>query len=322
LNESVKILLDCLFDPLLESVDSSSSCAAFKPSVIETEKQACIDQINAELNDKRLYAVRQATKFLCKGEPAAVFDGGTIEGVKAVTPESAYRAYLNLLKTSRIEIICVGCSDFDSVKKTLTQAFSKIERGQVDDCHSKAGLPKDEVLTHTEEMEVNQSKMVLGFKSDSDDADALALMSKIYGGTATSKLFERVREELTLCYYCWAKFYNSKRLMLAECGVEKDNIEKAKSEILAQLELMKNSDFTEEEMNHAVLSLQNDLKIVGDSLSGIRTWYLTHIYRCDIITPEMAIERYRKVTRDRIVKAAQSVTLDTVYVLTHENGGG
>jgi len=80
--------------------------------------------------------------------------------------------------------------------------------------------------------------------------------------------------------------------------------------------MMKASDFTDEEMNHAMLSLQNDLKAVNDSLSGIKAWYLNQIYRCDIITPEQAIERYRQVTRERIVKAAQSITLDTVYVLT------
>jgi hypothetical protein len=45
---------------------------------------------------------------------------------------------------------------------------------------------------------------------------------------------------------------------------------------------------------------------------------LSHIYNCDIITPEQAIGRYTEIAADkeRIVKAAQSITLDTVYVLT------
>jgi hypothetical protein len=43
-----------------------------------------------------------------------------------------------------------------------------------------------------------------------------------------------------------------------------------------------------------------------------------HIYLCDIITPEQAIERYAAVAKDRerIVRAANSVKLDTVYVLS------
>jgi predicted Zn-dependent peptidase len=320
MGEAVKILLNCIFDPLLESEGTQTKALRFKASVTETEKQACIDQIEAELNDKRVYVVRQAIRLLCKGEPSAVFNQGTIEGVTHVTPESAYQAYCQLLKTARIEIICAGCNDFDSVREIMTEAFSKTERGQMEDCHSKPSPIKPELLTHTEEMDVNQSKMVLGFKAEDaktqDDINALALMTKIYGGSATSKLFENVREKMSLCYYCWAKFYVAKGMIISECGVEKDNIEKAKDEIIAQLDLMKNSDFTDVEMNHAVLSMQNDLKIVNDNLSGIKSWYLNQIYRCDIITPEQAIKRYESVTREQIVKAAQSVSLDTVYILT------
>ena len=313
LSESVEILLNCIFDPSIEG-------DGFKKSVTETEKQVCIDQIEAELNEKRVYAVRRAGELLCKGEPAAIFPQGTIEGVTAVTPESAFAAYQSLLKTARIEIICTGCNDFDAITAPLTAAFGKIDRGDMEDCHSKPSPLKSQVLTETEEMDVNQSKMVLGFKSDSDDMDALVLMTKIYGGSATSKLFDNVREKMSLCYYCWAKLSVNKRIMFSECGVEKDNIEKAKAEILAQFELMKTSDFTDSELNHAVLSLQNDLKLVNDGLSRIKTWYLKQIYLCDVITPETAIQRYREVTRERIVKAAQSVKLDTVYILT--DGGG
>ena len=328
--EGLSILLSCLFEPVV--VDGG-----FEPGVTETEKQSCIDQIESELNDKRVYAVRQATRLLCKGEPAAAFEHGTVEGVSAVTPQSAYQAYQRLLKTARIEIICVGCNNFYTTRETLVEAFGNMEREPMEDCHSEPSPVKPEVLTHFETMDVNQSKLVLGFKVGDalgagaasgtptgtptiDDFNALSLMVKIYGGSATSKLFDNVREKLSLCYYCWAKLQVSKRIILAECGVEKDNIEKAKAEILNQLQLLKQSDFSDEDVNHALLSLQNDLKLVNDSLSGIKTWYLNHIYRCDIISPEDAIERFARVASDRtrLVKAAQSIVLDTVYVLTEE----
>ncbi|MCL1832505.1 MAG: insulinase family protein, partial [Oscillospiraceae bacterium] len=311
MGEGVRVLLDCLFAPLTEN-------GAFKENVVVTEKQSCIDQIEAELNDKRLYAMRQAIRLLCKGEPAANAAHGTIDGITAVTPESAYKAYKNLLKTARVEIICVGCNDFVSAGEILQNEFAKIMRTRVEDCYSKPGALKSDVLESTEVMDVNQSKMVLGLKCDSSDREALAFMTKIYGGSATSKLFENVREKMSLCYYCWARFYDSKKLIMAECGVEKDNIDKAKAEILAQLDCMRKDDFTDTEVNHALLSLENDHKLINDSLSGIKTWYLSHIYNCDIITPEQAVARYAEVgkSRERIVNAAKSVKLDTVYVLT------
>jgi predicted Zn-dependent peptidase len=311
--EGVKILLDCIFEPLTEN-------GGFSASVVENEKQSCIDDIEAELNDKRMYAVRQATRLLCDGEPAATSPQGTLEGVETVTPQSAFSAYRKLLETARTEILCVGCNDFGSAETLLTNAFAKVIRGETQDCYSSVSKLKDTVVEFTEKMEVNQSKMVLGLKYSSDDRDATALMTKIYGGSPTSKLFENVREKLSLCYYCFARNLHAKRLIIAECGVESDNLIRTKDEILAQLDAMKTGEFGEKEITQALLSYENDLKVVGDSLSGLRTWYLTHIYLCDVITPEEAVARYTEVAKDkeRLVNAAKSVQLDTVYVLDSE----
>jgi len=310
LEEGINILLDCVLDPLLENN------AAFKPSVVETEKQSVIDLILAELNEKREYAIKRAIEVLCEGEPFAC--RATVEAVGEVTPESAYAAYINMLETSRIEIFCVGCNDFINAEKTLTEAFKPVKRAGMDDCHSSISRLKAETVTQTDKMDVNQSKMVIGFKTDSGDIDATTLMTKIYGGSATSKLFENVREKMSLCYYCWAKYNYCKGTLIAESGVETANIEKAKSEIMNQLDIIKKGGFTDEEVLHARLSLRNDLKSLNDRLSGIGTWYLIRIYVCDIVTPEAMIERYSSVTRERIIKAAESVKLDTVYILTGE----
>lgn len=309
LEEGIEILLDCILDPLLEN-------GAFKQSAVETEKQSVIDLILAELNEKREYAIKRAVEVLCEGEPFS--RRATVEAVSEVTPESAYAAYKNMLETSRIEIFCVGCNDFSNAEKTLTEAFKSVKRGKTEDCHSEYSPLKAEPVTQTEKMDVSQSKMVIGFKSDSRDIDALTLMTKIYGGSATSKLFENVREKMSLCYYCWAKYNYCKGTLIAESGVETENIEKAKQEIQNQLDLIKKGDFTDEEVLHARLSLQNDLKSLNDRLSGMGTWYLIRIYVCDIVTPEAMFERYSSVTRERLVKAAESVKLDTVYILTGE----
>jgi len=319
-SEGVQILLECLFTPLTENHGQDS---AFNGAVVENEKQSCTDDIEAELNDKRLYSLRQASRLLLESEPAAVSPAGTLEGVAAVTAKSLYGAYCRLLETARVEILCVGCNDFNTAEKLISDAFAAVSRGSVQDCFSSASPLKSQLLEHTETLDVNQSKMVLGFKCVSDDGefcgdyDAISFMTKIYGGTPTSKLFENVREKLSLCYYCWAKYNRAKNVVFAECGVESDNIGKTRDEICAQLTAMQEGSFGELEINHAMLSIENDFKAVGDSLSGLKTWYLTHIYLCDVITPAEAIERYSKVAADkaRIVAAAKSVVLDTVYVL-------
>ena len=96
------------------------------------------------------------------------------------------------------------------------------------------------------------------------------------------------------------------------------NIEKAKCEIIKQLDDIKNGVFTDEDIEHAMVSAENGLKSSNDSLSSIITWQMQNIYHCRNITPQEKIERIRAVTREQIIEAAKSVSLDTVYVLTSD----
>lgn len=309
--EATDILISCLFDPLLEN-------GVFPEKTVSLEKQSLIDDIEAELNDKRTYASQKAAEIMYEGEPAAIRPLGSIEQARRITPESAYNAYKRMLNNCRAEIICVGCSDFEGSRKKLTEAFMSLDRKEIFACGSKASPLKDTVAEVTEKLAVTQSKMVLGFKTDCENIPALQMMSAIYGGTTSSKLFLNVREKLSLCYYCWSSINRIKGSMAVTIGVENENIEKAKNEILAQLEAMKNGDFSDEDIEYARMYRKNHLKTFNDSLSSLEAWYFTGIYNDDIKTPEQAITEDDKVTREQIIQAARSVKLDTVYILTSE----
>ena len=312
IGDCVQILLDCVFEPLTNG-DS------FIESIVETEKQACIDEIEAELNDKRSYAVRKASQLMYKGEGAAVRP--TVEGVAAVTAKSLFERYQELLRTARIEIFCVGCNDFDGVADKFAAAFTGVDRSTVSDCYSQVSPAKSTPLACIEEMEVNQSKLVMGWKTDNSNEFAVNLMTKIYGGSPTAKLFENVRERMSLCYYCLARNSVLKGAMVAECGVEASNIKTAKDEILNQLDLMKKGEFSDIELEQALLAFENDLKAISNKLSMITVWYLGRIFKCDVITPETAAEKYRAVTREQIIAAAESFTFDTLYMLVGSEDG-
>ncbi len=311
IEEMTEILVDCLFNPVLEN-------GVFPESTVELEKQTAIDSIEAELNDKIVYARIKACETIYKGEPAALHPFGTVEQMKDITPESLYRAYKNALENCRVEIVCAGSNDFAGVKEKFAEAFSSVKRNYTDNISSDFSKLKESVSEVTEKYPVSQSKLVMGFKSDYKNEDAMTVMSMIYGGTTTSKLFMNVREKMSLCYYCSAGYRKLKGMMLVNSGVENANIEKAKCEIIKQLDDIKNGVFTDEDIEHAMVSAENGLKSSNDSLSSIITWQMQNIYNCRNITPQEKIERIRAVTREQIIEAAKSVSLDTVYVLTSD----
>ena len=303
------ILIDCLTSPVTEN-------GVFSEKFVELEKKTVIDNIETAINDKRSYAIERAMKTICKGEPASVCSYGTVEKAKLITPDSAYKAYRRMLETMPCEIICTGCSDFDGVAEKFAAAFEKAGRHDIENTTIALSPVKTQTEEVTERLTVNQSKLVLGFKSHSDDDAALVLLQKIFGGTTSSKLFRNVREKMSLFYYCSAARNDLKGIMLVNSGVENENIEKTKEAVIDQLEEIKNGNFTNEDINFAEMAIKNDFKSVADSAGNVSNWYFDCIRKNDIVTPEEKLGRYLGVSKERIIAAAKSMVLDSVYVLT------
>lgn len=303
------ILIDCLTSPVTEN-------GVFSEKFVELEKKTVIDNIETAINDKRSYAIERAMKTICKGEPASVCSYGTVEKAKLITSDSAYKAYRRMLETMPCEIICTGCSDFDGVAEKFAAAFEKIGRHDIENTTIALSPVKTQTEEVTERLTVNQSKLVLGFKSHFDDDAALVLLQKIFGGTTSSKLFRNVREKMSLCYYCSAARNDLKGIMLVNSGVENENIEKTKEAVIDQLEEIKNGNFTNEDINFAEMAIKNDFKSVADSAGNVSNWYFDCIRKNDIVAPEEKLGRYLGVSKERIIAAAKSMVLDSVYVLT------
>lgn len=303
------ILIDCLTSPVTEN-------GVFSEKFTELEKKTVIDNIETAINDKRSYAIERAMKTICKGEPASVCSYGTVEKAKLITPDSAYKAYRRMLETMPCEIICTGCSDFEGVAEKFAAAFEKAGRHDIENTTIALSPVKTQTEEVTERLTVNQSKLVLGFKSHSDDDAALVLLQKIFGGTTSSKLFRNVREKMSLCYYCSAARNDLKGIMLVNSGVENENIEKTKEAVIDQLEEIKNGNFTNEDINFAEMAIKNDFKSVADSAGNVSNWYFDCIRKNDIVPPEEKLGRYLGVSKERIIAAAKSMVLDSVYVLT------
>ena len=154
------------------------------------------------------------------------------------------------------------------------------------------------------------------FKTDCGDPVALKLMNAIFGATPISKLFMNVREKLSLCYYCSSGYNDKKGTLYVDSGVEQENIAKAEAEILNQLDAVRRGDFTDEDMENARKSIMNSWRGVSDGARSIAEWYFSRSYSGDSLSPEDMIEKLKKITREDVIKAAESVKLDTVYVLT------
>lgn len=315
--QCAELMRGMLFEPALEN-------GLFRDADVEQERRCLIEDLQAEINEKRRYARRRCEEVLCEGEAYAVNCCGTVEGVQALTKETITAAWKRVLATARVQLIVQG-GDYEAVAAAFTRGFAAIDRRPVE-LHTEIGVPTGILRNETEEMPVNQSKLVMGFRCAVGDpvaaAPAMRLMTALFGGTPYSLLFRHVREELHLCYYCAATYDRHKGVMLVDSGVERDKAPLAQEEVLRQLRRVADGDFSDEDLEAARRSICSNFAAVDDSPSSRVTWYLGQSTAPQVQTPEQAADAVAAVTREQVMAAAQNVSLDCVYLLASNGQGG
>ncbi len=312
--ECARMLCSLLFAPNVKD-------GAFPEKEVAVEKQVLIDQIEAEINEKRGYAIMRCSKFMCENERFAIPRYGYAEDVPAITGKALAEAYNEVISEAMVEVFFCGCGTPDGAREIFAKAFSSIRRESNYQLTTEVRKDVAEVREFTEHMDVTQSKLVLGFRAGADVTDehkslAAFLAVTIYGATPTSKLFLNVRERLSLCYYCAARYDRYKGILMVDCGIEAVNQQKAKEEILAQLDELKRGGISDDELTNAVLAIKNGYNAVFDSTKSVETFYLGQIFAKTAYDPEEVIAQLEKLTVADLVQVAKGIKLDTVYFLT------
>ncbi len=313
LSELTSMLCDCIFRPYLKN-------GGFDENEFNVRKKELLDTIDAEINEKRRYAMTRAVRTVYENEPAAIPYYGSRESVESLTPQKAYETYLEMLKKAHIEIFIAGGGDFSEAAEILTGEFSKIKREPEEIVLRAISKPKPELKVVTEQLEVNQCVMVMAFKSEYQETDVNKIMSAVYGGTPFSKLFANVREKLSLCYFCYSGFWEDKGTLLVISGVDKKNISLAREEISNQLSAMANGDFTDDDLENTKRSINGDVRSSYDTVEDVVSWFFNQWLRGTNMTVEERISRNNSITREEVTEAAKSLKPDSIYILESRGG--
>lgn len=309
--ECTKLLADMIFDPLTEG-------ESFPEDIIEQEKRLLVEAIENELNDKRRYAMLRCEQLMFADEAYGVNRFGSVEDVKALTPDIVYAAWRDVLQKATVQITMVSSMDPQPIVDLIREKFSEIERHPVEiKTLFVSGLPKPEYIS--ESMPLKQGKLVMGFRtgmrSEDDMMPAMKVAVDIFGGGTYSKLFSVVREKMSLCYYCSAALFNSKGIVMVQSGIEDTNEEKAKNEIINQLRLTAEGEFTDEDFSSSIKSLTDSILGNSDTPEEITAWYASQILRNELKAPETYAKEIGNVDRAEVVRAAKTIMLDTIFML-------
>ena len=309
---AVEFLRELLLEPVTVN-------GAFDPEFVDSEKKNLISAIESELNDKRAYTAAQMIRRMCEGDSFAVPRLGRVEEVEAVTPQMLYVHYQKILAESPVEIFYVGAAEAETVARLLTP-LAKALAGNVQTLPDQTAFtPSVEPGEFFEEMDVNQGKLSMGFTTPitnrHEDFAAMQVFNALYGAGMTSKLFVHVRERMSLCYYANSGYYGSKGIFTVSSGIDEENYETAKSEILRQLQLCAEGEITDSELAAAKSAIISSLRSTPDSPSSLEGYYATSaVSGLSLDIPDY-IAAVEAVTAEDAARCAGSVKLHTVYFL-------
>lgn len=311
------LLLEMLFSPHL------SADGLFDANDVEQEKRCLKERIAATINDKRAYARMKCDALLANGEAYGVPVCGTLEEAAALTRESITAAWKTMLETAVFQWMYAGADDGAQAAAHIRAAFDGRKRmpdaGNTMIAFSPLAVPHRAV----EYMQVNQAKLVMGFRLEAHEPDAHSVMTArllaaLFGDTPSSLLFRNVREKMSLCYYCSASFERVKGVLTVDSGVDAANAQRAEQEILRQLDTICRGDFSETELENTRRYVINHLRESENLQSSAVSWYMGQTLYLPFRSVEDTIGMLQKVTKEQIIALAKTVSLAGVFTVLPE----
>lgn len=306
------MLSSLIFNPLCDE-------GGFEEQNFEKEKRLMIERIDSEINNKRSYALSRCVAEVCKGEPCSIPRYGSRQGQVDLTRGELYAAWETLLRTAYVRIGYLASEENEKVFDILGKAFSDLDRKVVNINNPIVSPAKETVSEIHDRMPVKQGKLVLGFRTNihGGDKDTYKVMvtTDLFGGGPYSRLFDNVREKMSLCYYCAARANRGKGYMTVDSGVEFDNMDKTHNEILNQLDIVCKGEFDDEALAASKRALCDTFRGAEDSQPLIDRWHADRLFVADAPSPDEVATLINSVTKEDVIETAKTFKLDTVYRL-------
>ena len=301
LQEGVNLLLDIVFNPLVEN-------GAFSKTYVDQEKLNLQKVIESRKDNKAIYARERCLENMFADESYSIYKYGRVEDLASINETNLYEYYKNLLKNCKIDLYITG-NNIDNVK--VPEISSKVIP-QIPNVHLAPSKPN----VVNEIQDVTQGKLIIGLDVDDKNKAAVSMYNTILGGGANSKLFQNVREKASLAYSAGSSYIRRKNVILIQTGIEIENYNKAVKIIEEQLQDMKNGKISDDEFNAAKQLIVSSIELIEESKEDMITFYFDqNLFEENLSVTEYK-EMIKKVTKDDVIKVAQKVKEDTIYFLT------
>ena len=269
--EALDVLADLVLHPRLAPTDLELERAVVLEEIAGVEDTP--DDLVFDLHGERFW----------NGHPYGQAILGTRETVAALSIEDARRLHTEKYHGGNILVACAGNVDHDVVAEHVVRLFGPAYAG---DPGAEVDQPAESTTGHDlVSRQAAQAHVVVGNRTPSHQdpvRDALILISSAFGGGMSSRLFQRIREEMALAYsvFSYQSFYSRAGAAGVYVGTRPESREQALDAIRAEYRLLHADGLTALELEqaknqskgHMILSMESTgarlQRVAGYALRG------------------------------------------------------
>ncbi len=300
------------FDIILDIISDMYLNPVFEPKEIDKERGVIIEEINM-YEDLPMRRVQELFTALLYGDQPAGWDiAGRKEVIKELNRDNfiKYRQAHYLAESSLI--VVAGKFNEGEAMEKIKKAFIPIESGKkTPKIKTIERQDKPEVLL--KHKETDQTHLILGvraFDVFDERRYVLGVLSDILGGGMSSRLFQKIRNEMGVAYYVSANvdFYTDHGFLAASAGVDHNKVSEVIEAMLEEFKKLAEKLVENKELERAKEHLIGHLIIgleTSDQLAGF--YGGREIIAREIITPQETIKKIQKVKSEEIMAVAKDI---------------
>lgn len=288
-------------------------------------KERVKKDIESIVEDPKNYSIDKLLNVMCEDSASSININGYLSDLNVINNSNIFDYYKSMLMHDYVDIYIIGDIDMDNVVDIIKNNFKlnifknhnvsyEVENKQV----------KKERIVY-DSIDCSQENICIGLNIRDINRFEKNYVSNIYnmilgGGSLDTKLYEKLRNENSLCYNCVSLYQKFDGLFLLHTAINKENEKLAINLMKSALDDMKKGNVTLEEIENAKKAIITSLNMSFDNPGRIIDNYLfKNLFDLDDL--DIRIKEYNKVSKSDIVNFAKKVSINTILCLKDDENG-
>lgn len=312
----LKGVIDFIFDTILKPNVKNNE---FNSKDLNTIKNRTIEDIELTNESIDRKSLLNALNVMDKDSITSKRVLGNKELIDKITPEKLYNAYIDLFNHFICDIYIVGNINDNIVDLIKNKFVNRVIKNK--------NIPlivnnkiRNKPIKKVEEDKFNQSSLVLIYNILLDDNkinnSKIQLFNNILcNGGLMSILYQRIREEKSLCYSVRSMYLRYDKLLVIECSLDKKNVMLANKIIVKTMkELSRGKLISDELFRMNKMNMKTIIESSLDVNSSIINNYFFHNIN-DVPLYEEKLNILDNINILDMKEVSKNLKLNTIYIL-------